>query len=266
MPGYVDLHNHILPAIDDGPKTMKEAVLMARALVEAGYDTVVTTPHVVEGRPAPQEILGRLAALQAELDRREIKLKLLPGAELHIEPNLLARLQKGEILTLNATACLLLELPMLQPLPPYTEQLVAALVANNYQPVIPHPERTLVLQRNHRLIYSLHLAGALFQVTWGALSGVLGPAAQKTARAILESNLAHFFATDAHSAASRLLKIEPALARYESIIGAGSAEKMLCSRPRRLLEELPLDLPPAAVPAARPGRDLPFLARLRQYL
>jgi protein-tyrosine phosphatase len=248
LSNYIDLHNHILPAIDDGPRTMNEAVLQARALVAAGYGTVVATPHSFEGRPSPALIHERLAELQEELGRLEIPLKVLPGAEQHIEPQTLQRLQQGEILTLNNSRYLLLELPMLQPLPPYTEQLIFDLVVHGYRPVIPHPERTLDLQKNPQLLLRLWHAGALFQVTWGALTGQLGPECAGTANLMIDHNLAHLFSTDAHNAASRLLTVNKAAAFLDQKTGPGSASLMLRDRPLQLISNQDFLLPPASQP------------------
>lgn len=249
MSSYIDLHNHILPGIDDGPRTMNEAVMLARTLVTVGYGTVVATPHAFEGKPTPAAIKTRLEELQIELNRQNIPLKLLPGAEQHIDPAVLSRLLSGEILTLNHTRYLLLELPMLQPLPPYTEQLLFDLKVHGYQPVIPHPERTVVLQKDEKLIHRLFAAGAIFQVTWGALDGWLGLKTQQTARRMLAENLAHLFATDSHNATSRLLSVSKTATYLEQQQGPGSAALVLTTRPQQLLLNQPLDIPdPDPVP------------------
>ncbi len=260
---YIDLHNHILPAIDDGPRTMEQSVDLARALVSVGFNTVVATPHTCEGKPAPAVILKRLNRLQAELDHRSIALKVLPGAEQHIEPYTLELLREGKILTLNNTRYLLLELPMFQPLPAYTEKLIYSLTAEGYCPVIPHPERTLDLQSDYRLIYRLHKAGAIYQVTWGALTGLLGPAVRKTAYTMLEANLCHLFSTDAHDADSPLLGINKAAAVLEDYLGPGSAQTLLIKRPRALLADQELDLPVAAKPKKSAKKKYPLLKMRR---
>ena len=262
MAHYIDMHNHILPAIDDGPRTMAEAVLLARDLVAAGYDTVVATPHTFEGKPAPDLILKRLGQLQDELKRQNVPLKLLPGAEQLIEPHLTARLQAGETLTLNQTKYLLLELPMLQPLPVYTEQLLFSLRTEGYRPVIPHPERVIALQRNHRLLYRLHQAGAIFQVTWAAFIGRIGPAAQKTARFMLDANLVHLLATDVHGPSTPLLAVDKAAAYLDQEKGDQFAALMLTTRPGHLLDDRTLDLPLPLTPAAHPRKKAFFLSRL----
>jgi len=262
LSGYIDLHNHILPAIDDGPRTMEEAVKLSRDLVKAGYNTVVATPHSGGGRPAPELILQRIRALQEELNRQEIPLKLLPGSEQHIEPGVLELLKQDKILTLNRSAYLLLELPMFQPLPLYTEQVLFTLAASGYRPVIPHPERVIALQMNHQMLFKLHRAGAIYQVTWAAFSGKLGPAAGKTARFMLHSNLVHLLATDAHHPGSPQLTVAEAADYLDCEMGEGYSEFMLTTRPRLLLDNKPLDLPEPVLPGRRPPRRVPFLSRL----
>jgi len=242
LSNYVDIHNHILPGLDDGPRTMNEAVMLARAMVAAGYDTIIATPHTFEGKPTPALIIQRLQELQEELKRQSIPLTILPGSEPHIEPGIPALLEKGELQTLNNSRYFFIELPFSQPLPPYTEQLLFELTAKGYQPIIPHPERAEALQKDPDLIYRLHRSGTLFQLTWGALTGWLGPDVEKIARYLIEVNLAHFFATDAHNAASRLLTVEKASIILDQLTAFGTATQMLTTRPRRLLNNQPLDL------------------------
>ncbi len=242
MSKYVDIHNHILPGLDDGPRTMNEAVMLARAMVAAGYDTVVATPHTFEGRPAPALIEERLQELQEELNNQSIPLNLLPGSEPHIEPGIPTLLEKGALQTLNNTRYFFIELPFSQLLPSYTEQLIFELTAKGYQPIIPHPERAEALQKDPDLIHRLHRSGALFQLTWGALNSWLGPEAEKTARYIITANLAHLFATDAHNATSRLLTVKKSAAILDQLTTPGTATHLLTTRPRMLLNDQPLDL------------------------
>ena len=261
MTAYIDLHNHILHAIDDGPGTLKESVLLARAMVEAGYSTVVTTPHVVEGRPAPELIKDRINELQTELNRQQIPLSLLPGAEHHIDPQILERLQDGTALTLNNSRYLLLELPFFQPLPPYTEQLIFNLKTHGYCPIIPHPERAVALQKDYDLIHRLHQAGALYQVTWGAITGRLGPLPEKVAHHIVKVKLTHLFATDAHNFAGRLMDLQNATATLEYLLGPGTAEPYLTDLPRAVINNEEFKFPPAAeygAPTDKTPSESPF--------
>ncbi len=271
MPSYIDIHSHILHAIDDGPGTLDEAVALARSYLSAGFTTVIATPHATDGRPEPALIEERLFELRQALDQQNIPLTVLPGCEYHIEPKTLERLRSGDILTLNHSRYLLLELPFFQPLPPYTLKLISDLTSAGYIPVIPHPERALDLQQNPRLLFDLHAAGALFQATWGALSGRLGPAARSVVSFMLDANLAHFFATDAHSPGTRLLRLDKPLAILTEKKGEDFAASVLTDRPAQLLENKDLDLPPASVPSATatyPAHNTktPLISRFRRQL
>ncbi|MDY6826541.1 MAG: CpsB/CapC family capsule biosynthesis tyrosine phosphatase [Bacillota bacterium] len=241
----IDIHNHILPGLDDGPRSMSESLLLARALVASGFSTVVATPHSMEGRPTPSLILERLRVMQEELARQEIPLVVLPGSEPHIDPNLDERLRRGETLTLNNSSYILLELPFAQPLPVYTEELLFRLSIDGYRPIIPHPERTAALAREPQLLHRLHRAGAIFQVTWVAFSGHLGPDAEKLARYMLEANLVHLLATDAHNPGTRLRELRKAVEAVEEHSGKEAARTYLTGRPAAVIAGRPLDLPPA---------------------
>jgi len=243
--GFIDLHNHILPGLDDGPQTMSESILLARALIVSGFDTVVATPHSVEGRPAPDLIRQRLQELKEELARREIPLTVLPGAEPHIEPRLDDRLRRGETLTLNDSSYLFMELPFAQPLPSYTEDLLFRLAVDGFRTIIPHPERAEALLKEPELLRRLHRAGALFQVTWAAFTGHLGPAAEKLARWMVEEKLVHLLATDAHNPGMRLSELRKAAAAVDDICGKGTAHAYLTARPADVIADRILDLPPA---------------------
>lgn len=262
MSTYIDLHNHILPGIDDGPKDINESVKLARELNARGFETVVATPHALGGKPAPEKILTTLNRLQEALVEEEIPLTLLPGSEQHITPDLLEKLDKKESLTLNNTSYLLLELPMLQPLPLFAEELIFNLNKSGYRPVIPHPERVVALQMNEHMLFRLHQLGALYQVTWGAFTGLLGSAAQKTARFMLDSSLVHLLATDAHHPDTSLLKIDKAALVLDQSMGQSYSKTMLTERPKKLIAGDFLDLPAPTYPESRAPRRVPFLSRL----
>jgi protein-tyrosine phosphatase len=264
MSGYIDLHNHILHDIDDGPRSLKEAVMLARAMVSAGYATVAATPHACEGKPTPEEITRRISELQEELNHQSIPLKILPGSEQHIEPQTAIRLDRGEILTLNGSRYPLLELPFFQPLPLYLLPMLHNLKNQGYQAIIAHPERVSALQKDPQLLYTLYQAGAIYQVTWGALTGRLGPEAEKIAHLMLEAGLAHLFATDAHNFATRLMEVKKSADRLEELTTPGTAELYLITRPTAIINNEPLNLPTATpLPTRNTSKFTNLISRLK---
>src|SRR4051812_33059734 len=111
----VDLHCHILPGIDDGPTSLDEAILLARAMVRDGFTTVVATPHQMgryDGMNQPQEIRARVRDLQSVLDQLRIPLTLAAGAEVRVDERLAQFARDDRVLTLGDTRkYMLLELP-----------------------------------------------------------------------------------------------------------------------------------------------------------
>jgi len=91
--GYIDLHTHILPGLDDGPADLDSAVALARDLAARGFRTVVATPHCFEGNPPPATIETQRQLLVKELARLGVPLEVLPGAEHSPDPYLARRLQ-----------------------------------------------------------------------------------------------------------------------------------------------------------------------------
>ena len=86
MSGRIDVHTHLLPGVDDGCKTVEESIACARVLVANGYSHAFCTPHIwhkFEGI-SRTSVPRMCATLQAELDKAEVPLKVLPGSELNL--------------------------------------------------------------------------------------------------------------------------------------------------------------------------------------
>ncbi len=84
----IDLHCHLLPQIDDGPKSLGESLEMARIAVADGVRILACTPHITPGvyaNSGPQ-IRSAVSALQREIDNAEIPLVLVSGADIHVAP------------------------------------------------------------------------------------------------------------------------------------------------------------------------------------
>jgi protein-tyrosine phosphatase len=135
-----DWHCHILPGLDDGAATMDEAVEMAVALRQAGYSTVYCTPHMVKGTFEVDNATVRatVAALQAELSRRQIDLQLFPGREYYLDEFFADHLR--DPLMLGETRLILVEISGNLPAA-FVKDTFFRLRSSSYIPLIAHPER-----------------------------------------------------------------------------------------------------------------------------
>ncbi len=200
---YVDIHCHILPAVDDGARDLDASVEYARRLVDEGVRELIATPHV--GNPrfrfAPEEISDRVASLSSELQQREIPLRIHCGGELHpSDPNSLTDSQLELIASGPPGArWLLFEVPFAGVDECYADN-CRQLMARGYGLMIAHPERARGLFRDGgwQLLRELVAEGALLQINVCSLLGNNGLEAQEAAVGLLRSGHAFTLASDAH--------------------------------------------------------------------
>ncbi len=199
----IDLHCHVLPGIDDGPRTIEGSLALARASVAAGIGTIVATPHVNSRTPNDAATIAPpLALLRARLAEERIELDVLPGSEIavthiaEIEPAELARLGLG------GGPWLLVE-------PPFTtvaiglQSLVQQLQRQGHGVVLAHPERCPALARDRATVRSLALEGVVMSVTAGSLTGHFGGSVQRAALELAREDLIHNVTSDAHDSVKR---------------------------------------------------------------
>ena len=195
----IDLHTHILPAIDDGARTLDDALSMAELFVAEGITTVAATPHVRDDYPTSADMmLSAVGDLQRALESERIDLTVLPGAEIAMDwiPRLGSELPR---LTLAGSGrYILVETPYDGWPAELVEQLLQ-LRRSGYVPVLGHPERNPQVQASPSLLAPLVSGGMLVQVTAASLDGRLGSRSQKTALELIVSGLAHLVASDAHT-------------------------------------------------------------------
>jgi protein-tyrosine phosphatase len=229
---FVDIHCHLVPGIDDGSKSWDESLAMARMAAADGIATVVVTPHQLGSfsHNHGDQIRERTEELQEFLDQHDVPLSVLPGADVRIEPDMLLKLRRGEVLTLaDRGKHVLLELPheIYFPLEPVLDELVKAGMAG----ILSHPERNQGLLKQPQLLEPLVEQGCLMQITAGSLLGTFGPQSQQLALWMLEHDLVHFVATDAHGPKSRRPLMRRAFEQVAEITDWQTAVALCCDNP-----------------------------------
>lgn len=207
----VDIHNHILPGLDDGPESLEEALLLAENAVANGITHIIATPHHRNRKYNNPALAVKLAAksLNEELLKQSIPLHILCGQETYFYNEILQDLE-GNLLTLGESGkYLLLELPT-NYFPAFIFDILLELQFSGYIPIIVHPERCEFLKRDKQLCYELVRRGALFQVNASTIVGENGLTMQRFAKHLIKHNLVHFIASDAHHYKNRPFLIKSA--------------------------------------------------------
>lgn len=208
----IDLHCHLLPGIDDGPRSIDEAMGMARAAVACGTSALVVTPHVSHRYPNDRAVIAAaLRALRGHIDADpQISLTLHPGAEIALTR--LADMQAGELeeLRLGSGPWLLIEPPVAAGAVGI-EHAVSDLLRHGHRVVLAHPERCPAFHRDPQVLERLLGAGALASLTAGSFSGRFGSAVRRYAHALADAAMVHNVASDAHDQVRRPPSILPEL-------------------------------------------------------
>lgn len=248
-----DLHNHMLPRMDDGAPDWSHSLAMARMAVEDGIEGVVCTPHWVNGlfentRPI---ILSRVEELRSKLEEEKIPLKVYPGAELRLDFDLPHRIESQQVLTLNDTGrYALVELPE-DVVPRNMANFFWEMQAQGTIPVLAHPERNRVLIRHPMRLYKWVEMGILTQLTAASLEGKFGREIHKFSVWLLKHRMVHVLATDSHGPKSRAPKLTEALKEVEKVLDGHLAHAMVFDIPDRIIRGEHVSVPDPLKPKSR---------------
>lgn len=232
----VDIHCHLLPGIDDGATDRRESLGMARMAVSDGITTTVVTPHQLGsyGQNLGPAIRAECDALRSLLDEHDVPLRVLPGADVRIEPEMIAKIRSGEVVTLaDRRRHVLLELPheLYLPLDGLLDELRSAGLVG----ILSHPERNLGILDQPQVVPLLVEAGCLMQVTAGSLVGTFGRRIKHLAEQLVREGLVHFLATDAHGTKARRPLLRRAFDRVVELADESAARDLCCDYPARVV-------------------------------
>ena len=254
----VDIHSHILPALDDGAKTLDESVAMCRLAEDDGITVIVATPHAHDGvheTHAASKLRQKVDELNETLGGRP---HVQVGCELRLTHDIVKLVQSGETApTIADGSYVLVEFPHAL-VPPGSDRALFDLMSCGYRPIIAHPERNLLLMSEPARFYELVEQGVLGQVDAGSLTGQFGKRVQKTARTMLESGLVHIIASDCHNTRSRVPGMSRAVAAAAEMIGDEYAGGMSKDNPLAVVQSQSIPFRPAPVLPRKRRNWLPF--------
>lgn len=197
--GFVDIHSHVLPNMDDGARDFGQALKMLRMAWEEGISHIIATPHYKQGRyPARRQIvLEQMEQLQEAAMESGIPVQIHPGTEIFYHSELDERLEQGKLWTLNGTDYLLVEF---LPLEEYSSIRNAAddLLGLGYRPVLAHVERYGCLLKDAEKVRELKAMGCRIQVNAGSIAGDFGYLTGRFTRELVKKELVDYLGTDAH--------------------------------------------------------------------
>lgn len=233
--GRIDVHSHLLPAVDDGCPTLEDSIACARRLVEAGYTHSFCTPHVWPDLPHNnlQMIPQRVAKLQQAYDEHQVPLRLIPGGEIGLRPQTLeVTFENVVTFGLRRRYCLI-DL-WANVLPPLFDRAVGHLQSLGLKVILAHPERMRAVQDRPELIERFGQMGLLLQGNLQCLDDPQETLTRQLAERFLQEDRYFVLGTDVHNLATLDCRLR-GLARAIELVGEAKVWKLTRDNPRQLL-------------------------------
>lgn len=214
--GYIDIHAHIIPGIDDGSKSNQESVEMLRLAHEAGITSVIATPHYSKGfcDYNVEDIRTYCRALEKHAKAHiDPEFRIYAGQEIFYSEKSLEMIRNGEVIPLADSKYILLEFP---PEITYSAlyQALREIAMTSYFPVLAHIERYSCLRDPVR-VEELHQLGVMLQMNYSHINGKWLDSNAKWCRQMLRAGLIDILSTDMHNTSDRGPRMEEALAWME---------------------------------------------------
>lgn len=234
----IDIHCHILPEVDDGPKNWETAQAMCRMAAADGIEHTVVTPHANSRYHYDREYLNGLVNHLRGLIGNTLKISL--GCDFHLSyENLQDVLIHPERYLIEGSQYLLVELSNYS-VPLQINECFTQLADKGIVPVLTHPERNPILQQTPQRVLQWAEQGCVVQVTASALTSGWGERVTRAANWLMERDAVHILASDAHDTEHR----RPILSRAREAVadqyGDDLADALVDANPRAVVNGQPL--------------------------
>lgn len=232
----IDIHSHLIPAVDDGSRTVEETVEMLEEAHRAGFTDIILTPHYMEGayRTEISIIEFWREQLQKVVDSKQIGVKLYSGNEVYISAEMDRLFREKEFKTLNGSKYLLMELPINSTVK-YVNSVIFKLKTMNITPIIAHPERYSCVNKDIEYVQFLVDQGCLIQCNYGSVIGMYGVEAEKNIKQLLDRNLVHFMGSDCHRPNTIYTAMEEIINRLKEITTEEQFKKITEENARKII-------------------------------
>jgi len=235
--GRIDVHSHLLPAVDDGCPTLEESVACARRMVEAGYTHSFCTPHIWPNLPANNvdQIVRRTARLQQALEEANVPLRVMPGGELNLRPDIAGTpIEQLPTYAMARRHCLF-DI-WVDRIPPFFWKAVRWLQSLGLKVIVAHPERMRAVQDNPKVVDEFAAAGLLLQGNLQCLSDPPHSATRLCAERFLQEGRYFLLGSDLHGLSGLKARLN-GLQQAIRLVGESEVWKLTHDHPTQLLPE-----------------------------
>ena len=233
----IDIYCHILPNVDDGSESLEESIEMAKIAESEGITRIVNTSHCHFDFKYKKgnELKLELEKFNQALKEENINIEVLLGNELYYTSDLIERFDELDFFSMNNSKYILMEFSPIN-FPKNIEDVIYEIKIRGYIPIIAHAERYKQVQEDVNIVLDCIKEGALIQVNASSILGKNGEKAEDTSKKLLDNNMVHFVATDAHSSNRRRPLIKDSYNYILKNYGKEVSEKLFIENPTAVIE------------------------------
>ncbi len=193
--GFVDIHSHILPGIDDGAKNVDESIKLISSMNKIGFKKIIGTPHTITG--LYDNTNKSISDSYNKLKSFDIEVEINYSSEYMIEPYLFEKIEEKTIIPLKENY-VLIEMSYIDK-PTFLYDIIFGFKINGYIPVLAHPERYGFLFSDFQNFLKLKRRGCKFQINLLSLTGYYGKKVTSVCQKLINKNLVDFVGSDIHN-------------------------------------------------------------------
>lgn len=240
MNRIIDIHSHILFGVDDGACNIEDSILTIEKMIKCGITDIILTPHYIEGssfvanNKAKEKNFKELKAL---VKKKKIDINLYLGNEIFITNDIHKLIKEKEIMPLNKSKYILLEIPMVEEFK-NTKNIIFELIDKGYKVILAHPERYKCFQKDIKEVISYIEMGVMLQGNIDSISGKNGYMAKRMFKKLLKKNFYSFIDSDIHHQDSVFFKqYDKNIRKIKKLIGKDKYLELVSINPLKIIEK-----------------------------
>lgn len=231
----IDMHCHMLYGVDDGARTMEEAIAMLQEAKSQGVDGIILTPHYRHGMFSyPREMIEAHFAKLKEVAQK-LSISLYLGTEYHVNSNMLEAFKSGKCHTLADSRYILTEYSYHSEYT-YIRKMTQEAIMHGYLPIIAHVERYGCLREDMDCIAELQEMGAWIQVNADAIIGLEGIGTKRFCKQLLKNGWMDIVASDCHGIKERACHMQKCFTYISKKYSMDYAKELMCDTPALILQ------------------------------
>lgn len=236
MDGYMDIHTHVLPGVDDGSKDMAMTEAMLRDSYEQGVRIIIATSHNYPGKQKQDNEERRTLTQKVDALAKSIdpEFCVLVGNEIFYRKTIIEDIEEGHAFTLNDSDYVLVEF---HPHENYRtiKDGIGELIEHGYYPIIAHVERVDAIFEHEGNLNEILKMGAYLQANMEDFMGGIFDSTSKKLKKMLKSGQLHFFGSDCHDTKERKPLMKDAILYLKKKVSAEAVDKIIIDNRNRFL-------------------------------